>query len=228
MRPTFGIRSVGFEIEGGWGGIRGVHPFPGQRLIVDGSINGQTLGDAPAIRAIHVGEITSPPILYTEDWAQWLLTHWPNAPIKDRSNRTCGFHIHLSTHNLKQYSMLTSKALHKEILLRLMALAKKVELPSKHYFWQRIAGLNRFCTEQFDAYAQMHTVHAGNRTNNVVRYGVFNFCWRLHGTLEFRALPTFRDAKIGVAFATAYLSTIEQFLLENADKTIAHETSLVF
>src|SRR5512136_62524 len=93
---TSKILKVGFEIEGGWEGKPGVAPFTDCMVIADHSINGQTLHGAEPIDAPHVGEVVSEPIPYAEDWEGWLTTHWPNAEPEHRTNRTCGFHIHLS------------------------------------------------------------------------------------------------------------------------------------
>lgn len=223
------IKSVGFEIEGGWDGTPGLKPIPGPGdFTTDHSINGQSLGDSRAIAPVHLGEAISPPLPYaeTEVWKNWLLVNWPNADPPNRTNRTCGFHIHLSTYNLKQYTLLTSKALLYEIHTTLDALGKDLKIPPKHILWQRLMGLNRFCRLDFDSAAQME-VTMGNRANNQTRYGFLNFSWKLHGTVEFRALPTFRDAPIAVRFAEAYLATVHRHLVATEELDLSFSTKLI-
>lgn len=226
--PETQIKQVGFEIEGGWKGTPGVCPVPGPGSFTsDNSINGQSLSGSLPISATHVGEAVSLPMAYSSPtWRTWLLMNWPNADPPNRTNRTCGFHIHLSTYNLKQYSFLTSKALLFDVHRNLEALGKEIGLPERHLFWQRMAGLNRFCRLDFDATAQME-VAPTNRANNQVRYGYLNFSWKLHGTMEFRALPTFRDANIALRFAEVYLATVENFLHSMENEEVQFSASLV-
>jgi hypothetical protein len=51
-----------------------------------------------------------------------------------------------------------------------------------------------------------------NKGINRSRYGWLNFSYGLHGTLEFRALPTFRDAHVAVKFTKAYLDLVNYWL----------------
>jgi hypothetical protein len=205
------IDKIGFEVEGGWDGEAGISPFPDISLINDHSINGQQLGSSKRIAATHVGELVSPPFEYTNpDWPLWLHEHWPNAAPPNRTNRTCGFHIHISTKSLKDYTLLSSKDFLFGLRDRMSELGKVVGLPSKHIFWQRMDGLNSFCKLDFNAGAQMGLKSKG--VSNYLRYGYLNFSWGVHGTMEFRALPTFRDSQVALRFATVYLAYINQYL----------------
>ena len=222
------IKQVGFEIEGGWDGDPGVKPIPGPgQFTADHSINGQSIGDSQAIRATHVGEAISPPLAYESPvWKEWILANWPTATPPNRTNRTCGFHIHLSTYNLKQYSMMTSKSLLYQIHSNLEAMGKELKLPPRHIFWQRMNGLNRFCRFDFDPQQQME-VTMDNRNNNATRYGYLNFSWKLHGTAEFRVLPTFRDGFIALRFAEIYFATVDNFLRGAEKEEVSFTATLV-
>lgn len=206
---TSKILKVGFEIEGGWEGKPGVAPFTDCQVIPDHSINGQTLGVAAAIKATHVGEVVSAPLPYDSDWASWLSAHWPNAAPEHRTNRTCGFHIHISVADQLCYAHLTSKSFLLLLRDRMIEVGKELELPKKHTFWERMHGANTFCDLFFNPAAQMEVKAKGI---NRVRYGWLNFAAGLHGTIEFRALPTFRDAHVAVRFAREYFQLVDFWL----------------
>lgn len=211
------VKSIGFEIEGGWDGTIGVSPFKDISLIHDHSINGQTLEDRRIV-ACHIGEAVSPPFLLEDDWVGWLTSHWPNAEPPNRANNTCGFHIHVATHSKRDYSLLTYKSFLFYLRDRMMLHGQKVDLPKSHNFWKRMDGFNRFCQLDFNPAAQICLI----KTNGVqnTRYGWLNYSWRAHGTIEFRALPTFRDASVGKSFAVEYVRTIDDFLAGCSGRSI--------
>jgi hypothetical protein len=222
------ILKVGFELEGGWKGDPGISPFTDISLIADHSVNGQTLLGG-ALRAPHVGEAVSPPINFeeagddvgTHKWELWLLSHWPNADPPNRTNNTCGFHIHTSFASLRDYALLTSKTFAFSLKEQLLQLGKELRLPPKHLFWSRMEGKNTFCTLLYDPAPQMELRQKDGVQR--VRYGWLNFAYRVHGTMEFRALPTFRDAAVGVRFATTYFNFIESWLEEKKDLVLERE-----
>lgn len=227
------INAVGFEIEGGWKGKRYLSPFADGTLISDHSINGQTLNGATPIASLHVGEAVSPVISYLETnkegkflWEEWLLAHWPNADPPHRANRTCGFHIHLSVNSLRDYVLLTGKSFLFGARDRMHELGLELKLPEKHIFWERMEGLNSFCKLDFNPSRQMELTKA-NHHGNRSRYGYLNFSYNVHGTVEFRALPTFRDAKIGVRFAKEYFVFLERYLEELKETKVEYSRKLV-
>lgn len=218
------IFKVGFELEGGWKGEPGISPFKDISLIADHSINGQTLKGARALAAPHIGEAVSPPIPFEgEEWKAWLESHWPNADPPDRTNRTCGFHIHTSFQDFLSYSLLSSKSFLLTLRDRMLELGRELDLPSKHVFWERAHGANTFCSLFFDAASQMK-VHTKSLSRT--RYGWLNFSYGLHQTLEFRALPTFRDSWVGIRFAEAYFQLVDGWLEQQAGKTFCRSITL--
>lgn len=226
------LLKVGFEIEGGWDGEQGISPFTDISLIHDNSINGQTLKTA-AIHATHVGEAVSPPINIGDmitsvdrsipQWQAWLESHWPNAAPPNRTNHTCGFHIHLSMGSLRDYALLSSKYFLFALKDRMLEVGKEVKLPSKHNFWQRMEGKNTFATLLYDPARQME-IHNKEEINRQ-RYGWLNFSYHLHGTMEFRALPTFRDASVAVKFTQAYIDFVEKWLESQKDVVLERKES---
>jgi hypothetical protein len=224
MVPSNHIAKVGFEVEGGWDGKSKVSPFSDVSLIHEGSINGQTLAGAPKIRAIHIGEVVSLPMSYANDpWALWLYEHWPNAAPRNRTNRTCGFHIHLSTLNLKDYTLLSSKHFLYSLRDKLKEIGTAAKLNPSHVFWERMEGFNSFCPLDFDPAEQMRVTRKGGRN----RYGWLNFAWSMHTTVEFRALPTFRDPQIALRFTAEYFDFVNSWLDANQNTQLVRAARLV-
>lgn len=227
------ISKVGFEVEGGWDGKPGVSPFPDEdsRLIADHSLNGQSLGTDIRLAAVHIGEAISKPMVYRQrdsnpdhpltSWESWLLAHWPNAEPPNRTNRTCGFHIHISLKQDFDYTLLTSKDFLLHLRDAVMELGKQKKLPKKHPFWARMYGANNFCSPFFDAGAQMGLASKGGST----RYGWLNFPAKIHGTVEFRALPTFRDGPVAVEFADTFFRTVDTWLESQAGEPFPCRTA---
>lgn len=222
------IDRIGIEIEGGWVGKPGVSPFTDVALITDNSVNGQTLAGALPIAATHVGEVVSPPIPYSPqlgdlNWQAWLLSHWPNAEAPHRTNRTCGYHIHLSFFSKKAYTLLSSKVFLYQLRDHIFTLGEYHHIPEKDVFWSRINGLNTFCTIKFDAGKQMELLHKDGIHRQ--RYGWLNFATGIHGTLEFRALPTFFSPDLGLKFTEGYCTFVEAYLYQHAQDKIELEAS---
>jgi len=217
------LSRVGFEIEGGWDGKAGISPFPDIALITDHSINGQTLKSDIPINPPHVGEAVSAPFPYLPaesqpEWVNWLTSHWPNAEPPHRTNRTCGFHIHISLVDHLSYAQLTSKSFLLTLRDSMLEAGKERGVPKKHIFWERMHGANTFCDLFFDAGVQMGIKEKGiNRS----RYGWLNFSYGLHGTVEFRALPTFRDASLAVYFADKYFKLVDSWLAAQGEEVLS-------
>jgi hypothetical protein len=181
--------------------------------------------------ATHVGEAVSPPIVYAPwegalphmvDWLDWLGKHWPNAEPPNRTNHTCGFHIHVSFHSHKAYTLLTSKIFLYELRQLILAQGIKEKLPRKHPFWNRVNGGNTFCHLDFNAPKQMEVASKDGGIRRV-RYGWLNFASALHGTMEFRALPTFRDFPVAARFSHTYFTFIDSYLAANIGTELALE-----
>lgn len=214
------IDRIGIEIEGGWEGEKGISPFKDVALIADHSVNGQTLNGAKAIEATHVGEVVSPPLPYAEraQWEEWLLTHWPNAAAPHRTNRTCGYHIHLSFFSKKDYTLLSSKVFLYDLRDYILRLGKSLQIRQDHVFWSRVNGFNTFCNLNFQAGKQMELLHKNGIHRS--RYGWLNFATGIHGTVEFRALPTFEDAQLALRFTQGYCDFVESYLSQHKDDVL--------
>lgn len=200
------LYKIGLEVEGGWDGQKGRKPFD-IPIISDFSIDGRTLAsDKPFIGIPHVGEVVSTPMdPALDEIERWIHKYWPKY-----TNITCGYHIHLSTKSVKDYCHLTTKTFLFGVVSELVRLAKVEKLPREHYIWARLEGRNPFTMLNFDASNQirMKQKSVGDRT----RYGMLNYAWNIHGTVEFRAFPTFETPEMAYKFTKCYLDYVSSFL----------------
>lgn len=204
------IHKVGLEVEGGWPGIPGINPFDDLALVADRSIDGRTLAaDHPLLALAHVGEAVSEPLPADQEVIdKWIDKYWPTA-----ANNTCGYHIHISLKSAGNYMRLTSKAFLYSLIEKMKEIGLREGLPKTHYLWRRLNGANPFSMHHFDCSSQIRMARksVGDRT----RYGTLNFAWKIHGTVEFRALPTFESKGLAKVFTREYLEFVEGWLIEN-------------
>lgn len=211
---------IGLEVEGGWNGERGRKPFD-LDIITDFSIDGRTLAsDKPFTLVPHVGEVVSVPLEPKYEILEgWIKKYWPHY-----TNITCGYHIHLSTNSVRDYCNLTTKTFVYGAVAALRAHALAEKLPKGHYIWNRLEGGNPFSALNFDASTQirMKAKAIGDRT----RYGIFNYAWGIHGTVEFRGFPTFETAELAFRFTKCYLDYVNNFL-ETANRFTPTYTAIL-
>lgn len=199
------INLVGLEIEGGWDGQKGIRPFD-IPTIPDHSIDGRTvLPDFP-LTCSHVGEIVSKPLEPSEVVIEAFLNkYWPQ-----HTNNTCGYHIHLSTKGMKDYSILTTKTFLYSLVKALLEKATSLALPANHYLFNRLRGNNPFTVMNFDASNQIRLKQKS--VGSSLRYSILNYSWNLHGTIELRVLPTFDKVSLAKEFTFFYLDFVEKAL----------------
>lgn len=180
------IRLVGIELEGGWDRV------PPSRIHEDGSVT--------ADGNYRRGEISSPP-LKRSDIAQWVEANYP-----DNVNASCGLHVHTSIRNVGRYSQLMNPGFYRYWK---DAIAKwgRVYPVKNEQFWGRLRGQNSYCEDSWNP-----DIQARARSKGSERYALLNFCYSLHGTLECRALPMFRDWPVAVAAINAHLDIVERYL----------------
>lgn len=199
------IKLVGLEIEGGWDGEEGKPPFK-LPIIADHSIDGRTvLSDAP-LSCTHIGEVVSPPLEPVPALIEAFLDiHWPQY-----ANNTCGYHIHLSTNSMKDYSILTTKSFLYSLVKALQEKAIACALPANHYLFHRLKGANPFAAMNFDASNQIRLRQKS--VGSSLRYSILNYSWGLHKTVELRVLPTFKEISLAKEFTFFYLNFVEEAL----------------
>jgi hypothetical protein len=208
------IYKIGLEIEGGWEGKAGLPPFD-IPIIADHSIDGRTVLSNNPLTCPHVGEVVSKPMLPDLATIETFLDkYWPQY-----SNNTCGYHIHLSTKSMRDYSILTTKTFLYSLVKALQEKATSLQLPPNHLIFSRLKGANPFAVLNFDASNQIRLKQKS--IGNTLRYSILNYSWNLHGTVELRVLPTFDKVSLAKEFTFFYLDFVEEAL---ANSTINFST----
>src|ERR1019366_2939398 len=155
------IKNLGIEIEGAWDDCSRVVPW----LKDDGSVRvegytsvGQDVSrhfkslsetDRPTLLASYVnrshsGEIASHLFNSKGQIEDWLKKTYPN-----KSNSTCGIHIHVSFFDLNSYASLMTKSFYEMFLCSLHEFGEN-EANESDIFWNRLGGGNRFCERIFN------------------------------------------------------------------------------
>ncbi len=195
LKYRFRIQRVGVEMEGAWR-IRpdAVDPKTGTLVA---RARYPKLKEDPSVRGfskdVHwyaIGEVASEPLTRNDLW-QWMETSKP-----DVVNPSCGLHIHMSFRHELDYQQLMDRSYHDYMLLGLHRWGLK-HIDPKHHFWPRLRGTNLFCQDVFHADLQAQFKGGGGGPLHDHRYGIVNFPWSQHKTVEIRVLPMFGDLKTG-------------------------------
>jgi hypothetical protein len=196
------IDRVGIELEGGW------NTQPANAAYHhDGSVR--------TVSSPISGEQVSAPINNWAGVADWVTTAYPT-----ESNVSCGLHVHASFKSRSDYAKLMSAEFYAYFLDRMKAWGERVHLPQTHAFWTRLNGFNRYCEKVFLPEQQVQT-----RFKTGVRYAQLNYCFRLHGTIECRLMPVFKQARIAVSAVQEILSCYEDFLRERQYSEVVLEVT---
>lgn len=208
------VDKIGIELEGGWDEI----PAGGE-IIADLSIDGNTFSTDKYLTDKHVGEIVSPP-LPLEDWKAWAAHFWPTS-----INITCGLHIHTSFKEKRHYALLMKSSFERKVRASQRKLAEELELPKKHYIWHRLDGANPFAL--FGNVAPSEQVGiTEKRIGMRTRYAALNYCFSMHGTIEYRVLPMFDVPAEAFRFVDNYLACIHDELVGAEQKRFYFSASL--
>jgi hypothetical protein len=200
------IDQIGAELEGGWEAKRLSHPKYSRLLHGDGSVNvnDEIIRSSP--KQFSSGEIQTPPFGNLLDLIKFIKNFYP-----DLANASCGFHIHISLKNDLLYSRLMDKNFHEYMLKRFEKWGKTIEkkwtVASLEQFWLRHRGLNKFCSKDFRPFAQAQVKHKADG-----RYTQLNYCYGLHGTIELRLLPMFKEQELAISAVKCYVKLVEQYL----------------
>jgi hypothetical protein len=187
------IDKIGVELEGSWPGEKGVAPFEDVDIQHDGSVDKE-------LDCQHYGEINSPPFEDLNALVEWMKLHYP------KSNKSCGFHIHVSLKKIRDYSRLMERKFDFFFNKEISAWAKKT-LRKDDLFWERFSGKNRFCLTSFTPESQV--VQKGKGGD---RYARINFCFTLHGTLELRLFPMWKDFSLSESGLREFIRIVETYL----------------
>lgn len=128
----------------------------------------------------------------------WVREHYPTTV-----NSSCGIHVHIST---PHYQLLLDPLLTEYLIQQLELWGKRASI-TNNSFWTRLGGSCHFCAKAYDPHSQIYcTGKSGGR------YTMINYCHSLHGTVEIRVLPAFKQSKIAVSAIHVVLSTVNKFI----------------
>jgi hypothetical protein len=198
------IDRVGIELEGGWAtrpGNAAHHP--------DGSVRIQYGTNGATV----IGEMVSAPISDWQTISDWIFTTYPAA-----HNSSCGMHVHVSFKNRRDYARLMDPQFFEYFQERMRTWGTRVGLPASHLFWTRLDGFNTFCRKAFlpDQQAAIRSKHRSGG----VRYTQLNYCFKVHGTIECRLFPVFKQPRIAASAVQELLSIYEDYLRDNDYVTV--------
>lgn len=195
------IKTIGIELEGGWC----VSPPAIASVHHDGSISVDGLKGAGAVL---VGEIASPVFNNMKALEAWLVVNHPS-----HVDGSCGLHVHFGL-DAGSYARLMDETFRLYFIAEMEKYGRDNEESLPVEFYQRLkgggaAGRTAYCSPVYDAEKQVKA-----RTRENCRYGIWNFCWLIHGTAECRVLPMFEDSaaslygiKTVAACVTHYLNS---------------------
>lgn len=181
------IKLIGIELEGAW------DHEPDAPIHGDGSVMVHGEYDA--------GEISSPPL--RRDQVNGFITR--NYP--DRVDASCGLHVHTSLVNVGRYAQLMSADFFRHWKSELRKWGGRYPIRAQSPFWSRLNGYNTYCQDEWGPAEQAQATSKWD-----CRYRMLNFCWTLHGTLEARVLPMFKQSATAIAAVNRHLDIIEDWL----------------
>ena len=195
------IDRVGIELEGAWKISR-----RNLQMTHDGSVCdfSSTVNDT-----CRTGEVVSPPLGYWSDLVKFIQDNYP-----DHINRTCGLHVHISTPTIGAYEALMNQRYHDFLMRSLKIWGKKNKVIPAHSFWRRLSGSEHYCRGIYQPENQVYQTGKGGS-----RYTQINYCHGLHGTMEVRVLPMFKQKNLAISAIYHILRCTQKYLtLPNAFK----------
>lgn len=191
------IDKIGVEIEGGWFYDNFSSFWTKQD---DGSVYIGHDDDEDDENYYHIGEIISYP---TRDLL--MLLHQIKDNYPDKTNHTCGLHIHTSFKSKLMYAHLMEFSFYEFFIERWKAWG---EGRVKKYtsFWKRLDGENEYC--QIAHRPDCQVTYKCKKD----RYTQLNYCYSLHQTIENRLLPAFQNVDLSLSAIEEYVSIIDDYL----------------
>lgn len=171
----------------------------------------------------HVGEYPSV-ALELGQWIAWIKTAYPS-----HTNASCGMHVHMSFRTGKRkndaltYQRLMDPAYTATLLDQFTkwAVGHREVFPPEHHIWDRLMGNGQYCQALFHADSQAKQTRKDYRHDGEGhRYTAVNYCWSLHGTLEFRTLPMMPTVDLAIEAITHLLNVTNAFLVVSRSRDL--------
>jgi hypothetical protein len=209
------INRLGVEIEGAWHKtFDDVEIHSDESVYCPANVDSQTG---------HWGEVGTSygGVTYTEAVA-FIKSHLPDGVFSGERNGkwyTCGMHVHASMKTLGAYAALSSEEFFHYFYQKCEEWGKEKGLPPEHEFWTRVRGKNRYCKKIFRPHTQLGLIM---KHNNEDRRTGINYCFALHGTVEFRLFPQFvkGEEDLAVGCLDLVVNSIEEFLATRKGKRL--------
>lgn len=186
---------MGVELEGGWN--RDIDPdcvyHDGSVKIFGARISGEVSASFTSFPQIR----------------NWLKVWYP-----DYVNSTCGLHVHISTRNKLMYMKLLTRKFQRAVTRAYIFWGEKNVPDHSDRFWLRLINGTRFCQTKFKPHKQIHEYEK----YHTHRYTQLNFCYPLHGTFEYRALPMFESKEMAFNAIKVMIDTTTSFLADNYEQ----------
>jgi len=199
------INKIGVELEGGWATL-----FKHAEIVSEISLPLAT----DLIRIPHWGEIVSPP-MDPRQLYDWMMFYYPDKIPKPEElgtahEKSAGLHLHVSLKDACDYTKICSREFSNYVYERLEVWGNLKGLPTSHVFWSRLRGENRFTRRLF-----FPAFQTGRRDKDsspsAARRTHINYCYGLHGTVEFRMLPMFETWKLSYEALALLIASVEEF-----------------
>lgn len=215
------IDKVGIEIEGYWTDLGAAQSkaiqLTGHRGCSDGSLSDGRSDYAP-------WEFQTKPGNLGESLHQ-LTSLYP-----DYTDDKAGMHVHLSFKEDLDVSTLATREFFAYFEQSMHEFGSKMAIRPGSQFWLRLEGRNQYCKkpgEQLSNYAARFSNGADTCHRTLFdgdRYVQVNFTsWHDHRTVEFRLLPMFQEAGLGVAAIAHLFTTVDKWITLHGRKLLDME-----
>lgn len=228
--PARRVDKVGIEIEGFWLDLatarERAEDLTGRQGVSDGSVEGGGECHCDEEEACSCGPTSGGRGWEFQTQAGTLgeALRQLTALYPDRTNRTCGLHIHLSLLHQDDYTLMCSDRFFVHYRDRMKAWGERLGVNPTSEFWTRLNNGNQY-TRTNDARADWP--HCDTRGSGAItecrdRYRQINFlAYAEHHTIEFRTLPMFQSAALAVSAVEELIEIVEGFL---ATEVVLHPT----
>ena len=178
-KPRNRVARIGVELEGAWKSLP-----PNTRLEPDGSVFKDPLtGQRTTPPGHQPGELPIGPI-QPAALSRFMKKYYPH-----KTDKTCGMHVHMSFESVRHYSLLMTQEYQDTVIEYLERWAKNEGFPTKHHFFERLAGKSVYCQRVFWPDLQVQYLkkdHDQHRQGH--RYTIIHYCGR-QMTVEVRVMP---------------------------------------